>query len=334
MLLHHGYGIDIGTSTVKIYDQKADRIQKERDMIAVINNESVYAVGNEAYHLLGKTPENIEVITPMANGRISDVSLMEAVLHTLLDRCESRIGQSPALYFSVLPDMTEIERRAYHTIAHRGSLYRSRIYMIERPIADALSFKIPIDETNGTMIVNIGAQSTEISVIADSRVVISRMLPVGGHSINEAIVAAVRRRNHFLISPKTAKRLKLSLTDLSGGKMEARKVYGIDTKSGLPRQGIVTTYTVTSAVLSQVEMITAEISEFLKRIPPQIRTSVNRDGIYFCGGSTRITGLPKFLNDHLECAVMISGHYDLSTIHGIREVILNPELREWAEYVH
>lgn len=331
MLLHHGYGIDIGTSTVKIYDQKSDRIQKERNMIAILNNESVYAIGNEAYHLLGKTPENINVITPMANGRISDVSLMEAVLHTLLERCESRIGQSPALYFSVLPDMTEIEKRAYHTIAHRGSLSRSRIYMIERPVADALSFGIPIDQTNGSMIVNIGAQSTEISVIADARVVISHLLPVGGHSINEAIVAAVRRRNHFLISSKTAKRLKLSLTDLSGGKMEARKVFGIDTKSGLPRQGIVTTYTVTSAVLSQVQRITDEIARFLKRIPPQIRDSVSREGIYICGGSTRITGLPKYLNDHLDCAVILSGHYDLSTIFGIREIILHPEYSKWAK---
>jgi rod shape-determining protein MreB len=175
MLLHHGYGIDIGTSTVKIYDQKSDRIQKERNMIAILNNESVYAIGNEAYHLLGKTPENMEVITPVANGRISDVSLMEAVLHTLLERCDSRIGQAPALYFSVLPDMTEIEKRAYHTIAHRGNLSRSRIYMVERPIADALSFGIPVDRTNGTMIVNIGAQSTEISVITDARVVISHL---------------------------------------------------------------------------------------------------------------------------------------------------------------
>jgi rod shape-determining protein MreB len=330
MLLHHGYGIDIGTSTVKIYDQKSDRIKKERNMIAILNNESVYAIGNEAYHLLGKTPENMEVITPMANGRISDVSLMEAVLHTLLERCDSRIGQAPALYFSVLPDMTEIERRAYHTIAHRGNLSRSRIYMVERPIADALSFGIPVDKTNGTMIVNIGAQSTEVSVIADARVVISHLLPVGGHSINEAIVAAVRRRNHFLISAKTAKRLKLSLTDLSGGKMEARKVFGIDTKSGLPRQGIVTTHTVTSAVLTQVQRITDEIGKFLKRIPPQIRDNVYREGIYMCGGSTRITGLPKFMNDNLDCVVIISGHYDLSTIMGIKEVILRPEYSDLA----
>jgi rod shape-determining protein MreB len=331
MLLHHGFGIDIGTSSVKIYDQRSDRIQKERNMIAIFNNESVYAIGNEAYHLLGKTPETMRVITPMANGRISDVSLMEAVLHTLLSRCESRIGQSPALYFSVLPDMTEIERRAYHTIAHRGALNRSRIYAIERPIADALSFGIPVHQTNGTMIVNIGAQSTSMSVIADSRVVISHMLPVGGHSINEAIVAAVRRRNSFLISTKAAKRLKLSLTDLSGGKMEARKVYGIDTKSGLPRQGIVTTYTVSSAVSSQTALIAEEIDRFLKRIPPQIRSSIYEEGICFCGGSTRITGLPRFLNEHLDCAVRISGHYDLSTIFGLKEVMLHPELSDLAE---
>ena len=112
--------------------------------------------------------------------------------------------------------------------------------------------------------------------------------------------------------------------------MEARKVFGIDTKSGLPGQGIVTTYTVTSAVLTQVQRITDEIGKFLKRIPPQIRDNVNREGIYICGGSTRITGLPKFLNDNLDCAVIISGHYDLCTIMGIKEVILRPEYSDLA----
>ena len=144
MALHHSFGIDIGTSTVKIYDHSGGQIQKERNMIAIRDAESVFAIGNDAYDLFGKTPDNIEVYTPMANGRISDVSMMEAILHTLLERGQSRIGYGPSLYFSVPTDMTEIEKRAYHTIASRGMLRRSRIYMVERAIADAVAFDIPI----------------------------------------------------------------------------------------------------------------------------------------------------------------------------------------------
>lgn len=321
MRLHHDFGIDIGTSTVKIYDHRSDRIQKERNMIAIREGRSVHAIGNEAYRLFGRSPDSVEVVTPMTNGRISDVFLMEAVLHTLLARCQSRTGHRPAIYLSVPTDMTEIERRAYYTVAHRGKLRRSRIFLVEKPFADAIAFDIPLRGNSGSMIVNMGAQSTDLSVVADARVIISRAIPSGGHSINDAIIAAVRRKNQFLISEKTAKRLKLSLTDLDGAKMEARKVDGIDTANGLPRTGIVTTYTVTQAVEAQLAALCEEITRFLQRIPPQIRTGILDEGIYFCGGGTRFPGLPRFLNDHLDCAVRISGQYDLHTICGIKELI-------------
>ena len=56
MQLHNVYGVDLGTSTVKIYSQKRDTITKEKNMIAVRNHEDVLAVGNEAYEMFEKAP--------------------------------------------------------------------------------------------------------------------------------------------------------------------------------------------------------------------------------------------------------------------------------------
>ena len=95
MLFQHVYGIDLGAGTVKIYDWKKDAITKEKNMIAVRDRDTVFAVGNEAYEMFEKTPENIEVVTPMANGRISDVLLVEAILHTLLSRGSTTPGFPP-----------------------------------------------------------------------------------------------------------------------------------------------------------------------------------------------------------------------------------------------
>ena len=97
-------------------------------MIAVRDKDTVFAVGNEAYEMFEKSPENIDVVTPMSNGRISDVMLVEAILHTLLARCHTFMGYHPTLYFSVPMDMTEIEKRAYYSIAHRGKLKHCLLY--------------------------------------------------------------------------------------------------------------------------------------------------------------------------------------------------------------
>ena len=97
MLFQRVYGIDLGTSNVKIYDQKKDTITKEKNMIAVRDKDTVFAVGNEAYEMFEKSPENIDVVTPMSNGRISDVMLVEAILHTLLALCHTFMGYHPTL---------------------------------------------------------------------------------------------------------------------------------------------------------------------------------------------------------------------------------------------
>ena len=84
MKLRHVYGIDMGTGSVKIYDRNNNSIIKEYNMIALRGKDNVFAVGNDAYDIFEKTPENMELITPMSGGRIQNVLMMEAVLHLLL----------------------------------------------------------------------------------------------------------------------------------------------------------------------------------------------------------------------------------------------------------
>lgn len=255
---------------------------------------------------------------------------MEAVLHTLLGRLDSSMGYRPTLYFSVPMDMTELEKRAYYSIAHRGKLKKCRVFLVEKPIADALALGIPIQKTRGSLIVNIGAQSTEVSALADGRAIISRNISLGGKDFNAAVAAAVRRRNSFQISLKTAKRLKISLTDLTGGKQEGRRAMGIDTSTGLPRDGNVSCYTVTAAVQGVLEQLAEEIRKFLERTPPQVRSSILKEGIYFTGGSTKLPGIDSFFAERLGCQIQISGYFDLCTICGLKELITHPVLHRWA----
>lgn len=330
MQIHSTFGIDLGTSTVKIYDFKKDTITKEKNMIAIRNKEQLLAVGNEAYEMYGRTPVNIETITPMTNGRIANVPMMEAVLHTLLGRCGSRIGYWPELYFSAPPGMTEIEKRAYYAIAHRGKLRHCRMYLVDKPIADALALGIPLNKTRGSMIVNIGAQSTEISVIADARVLFTRLVPIGGKQFNDAISFLNSRKSNFIIGSKTAKRLKIAMADLENDKKEARKVRGVDQETGLPMEGIITSSLVNEAIEGKMNQIAEEIKLALERTPPQIHSHILKEGIYITGGSTRLVNIDRYLSKKLDCAVRLSQYYDLCTICGLKELITHDTLHKWA----
>ena len=237
MPFHKTFGVDLGTSTVKIYSQEQDTIISEKNMIAIRNQNQVLAVGNDAYGMYEKNPSNVSVISPMAYGKIADITHTEMVLQALLEKLggDGRFGND--LYLAVPSDLSEIEQRAYYTIGNSNR--KNKIYMVNKTIADAVALGIPINHTKGSMIVNIGAQSTEISVVEQGRVVLSKTLRIGGKQLNEAIVNEVRKQYNLHIGNRTARRLKFSLAYLKEDIREARKAVGVDCLSGLPRKGII-----------------------------------------------------------------------------------------------
>ena len=224
MFKNHVYGIDLGSNMIKIYSQNSNEILKEKNMIAIRNKDTVLAVGDEAYEIYEKNPTNVKVSSPMLNGMIANISHLEIMLQLLLDKTGRSVGRHPVIYFAVPVDMTEIEKRAYYSIAHTGQLRQSKVLLVERPIADALALGIPIMRTKGSMIVNIGAATTEISVIADTRVIISKVIPVGGDRLTQDILTTIRRKLNFSISERTAGRLKVSLANLEKVKINKRPV--------------------------------------------------------------------------------------------------------------
>ena len=56
MFFDNVYGVDLGTSSIKIYDSRKDTIIKEKNMVAVRNQDTLFAVGNEAYEMFEKIP--------------------------------------------------------------------------------------------------------------------------------------------------------------------------------------------------------------------------------------------------------------------------------------
>ena len=332
MFYHQEFGIDLGTDTIKIYDKRSDRVDIEKNMIALRDHSEIAAVGNAAYRILGREPENVKVHIPMSSGKINDILMVEAILHTLLFRQKHYIGHRPDLFFSVPTDMTEIERRAYASIARRGKLRNCNIYLVEKPIADALSLGISPGRTKGSMIINFGACSTELSVIASSRVILNRSINVCGNSIDARIVSSVRRKNSLYISRKIAEELKINLDLYKRNNSRSISLNGIDAATGLPRNGIVTLATIEKAITASFPELLSEIRKFMERIPPQIRGILSEEGITLCGGGSHIAGLDTYLKENLGCPVRLSTQFQFCTVNGLREIITHSGKKNVSDY--
>ena len=80
------YGIDLGTCNMKIYCKATNKILNEKNTVALINKNQVYAYGNAAYAMYEKAPETINVVFPVSCGVISELNILQNVLQEFLEK--------------------------------------------------------------------------------------------------------------------------------------------------------------------------------------------------------------------------------------------------------
>lgn len=330
MLSRNVFGVDLGTSAVKVYSLRKKRLLVEKNMIAIRNGSQVIAVGNDAFEMFEKNPPNISIDRPLVNGRIADVDEVEMLLRILLKRTDHRVGMNPVIYFSVPVNMSEIDKRAYYAVCNSGNFYAPKVYLVDRPICDAIALKIPVSRTEGSMILSLGAQSSKMSVISGGQVIISNSINIGGQQLNQAICEELRRSQNLLIGTRTARRLKAVLANLDHPADEARKVFGIDTLSGLPREAVITSEEISAVIEAEVARGAETVRSFLERIPPQIAGFVREEGIFLTGGTARIPGIGRYLSKVVGCPVRPSEDYELATVRGLEKVMKHKEFKQWA----
>ena len=85
MLIKKTYGIDLGSSTIKVYSFLRNKTYLEKNMIAS-KGRRIIAVGNEAYDMFEKSPVDIVVNSPMAFGMIANLELQEIALYSMMKK--------------------------------------------------------------------------------------------------------------------------------------------------------------------------------------------------------------------------------------------------------
>lgn len=90
MLFEKTYGIDLGSSSVKVYSLFKNKSYMEKNMIAS-RGHKIIAVGNEAYEMFEKSPAEVAVCSPMSFGMIcqSGTAGDRAVQYDTQDRSHS-----------------------------------------------------------------------------------------------------------------------------------------------------------------------------------------------------------------------------------------------------
>ena len=319
-------GIDLGTSNILVTITGKGIVYNEPAAIAIDKETmSVIAVGNEAKVMIGRTPDNISAIKPMAKGVIADLTATGLMLKQILSKvCKKYSAGRPRVVVGVPTDITEVETRAVQeAIMQAGA---KEVHLIEEPVAAAIGASMEIVDASGNIIVDIGGGTTEVAIISLGGIVVTHALRVAGNELDQDIINYIKREYNVLIGENTAEEIKKEIGNAAPlVSKKAKSVKGRDLATGLPKEIVITSDQVEEAMRESIRKIIDIIKLTLEQTPPELSSDIMEKGIMLAGGGALIENFDKLLSQETGIPVYIAEEPLKSVVVGTERVLENIE---------
>ena len=175
------------------------------------------------------------------------------------------------------------------------------------------------------MIVNIGAETTEISVLSLGGIVISKSVKIGGNKLDDCIISHIRKVYNLVIGSKTAESLKKEIGSAIKCDEKFAPGFGRNVLSGLPVSVDISSDVVYQAIIDPLHSIMDSIKVILERTPPELAADIIKNGIYVSGGTSNINNLEAFISGETNLKVNVVENPSESVVRGLMGVVSNPE---------
>jgi len=300
-------GIDLGTANTLIHMNGRGIVLEEPSVVAVDRAQGrIIAVGQEAKAMMGRTPAHLSVVRPLKDGVIADLAVTRAMLEHFIGRVHRGRGfLSPRVMIGVPSSITEVERRAVIHAAETAGARQAQT--IEETMAAALGAGLPINEPNGSMIVDIGGGTTEVGLIALGGIVTAASIRVGGDKIDEALRSYLRHEHHLEVGALSVERLKIEFASAHLVMPDKRvPVRGRSLLSGLPALVEISTGDLRAAIREPIESIIETIRTLLESAPPELCADITQSGLVLSGGGALLRGLDAAIERALGVPVRLA----------------------------
>lgn len=312
-------GIDFGTHSTIITTQDNGIVIHEPSVVSINEKTGeIIAVGEEARDMIGKTPPHITTHQPLIDGVVSDFEVAEKMLKHFINQIHREtfsILPRPRVIISAPLNITEVERKAIEdAVMSAGG---REALLVEEPMAAAIGSRIPIQDSTGHMVVNIGAGTTGIAVISLSGIVMSRSLRVGGDELNRDIINYIKDHFKLLLGDKTAEQVKVLIGSAhERAKLLEAKVRGRDMTSGLPKEIVVNSSHLREAMSRSITNIIDNIRSVIEHTPPELVADIYERGILLSGGTAHLRGLDYRIAEELDIPVKVADDPVTAVVRG------------------
>jgi rod shape-determining protein MreB and related proteins len=327
--------IDLGTANTLVFVKGQGIVLSEPSVVAIdIKTDKVVAVGSAAKRMLGRTPGNIVAMRPLKDGVIADFEVTEKMLAYFIRKVQpQRLFRSfigPRVVVCVPSGVTGVELRAVKEATESAGARQA--YTIEEPLAAAIGTGLPVNEAQGSMVVDVGGGTSEVAVISLGSIVTNSSIRIAGDDIDDAISSYIQKEYKLAIGTQTAEQLKIELgSAFRLEEEESAEIRGRDLVTGLPKTIVITSEEIREAISIPVDAVLAAVRDTLDRTPPELASDIMDRGMILAGGGAllrhlderlrRETGIPVHVADDALMCVAIGSGRSLEEINSYRSAL-------------
>ncbi|HVV39126.1 MAG TPA: rod shape-determining protein [Candidatus Paceibacterota bacterium] len=289
-------GIDLGTANTLVFIPGRGVVLNEPSVVAISEiDKRILAVGAEAKEMIGRTPGEIIAYRPLKDGVIADYRVTQAMLRYFIRKAMGKYKIfKPEVMVSVPTGVTSTERRAVVEAAIRAGAKNA--YVVKESVLAAIGAGIPIQESRGHMVVDIGGGTTDVAVISLGGIVASTSVKCAGDRLDHAIADYMKKVYNLGVGEKTAESIKIAIGSAVPVEDElVMTVRGRDFITGLPRSTELKTNDVVKAIGKELREIVKAIRDVLQETPPELASDIIDSGITMTGGTSQLRNFPELV---------------------------------------
>ena len=343
-------GVDLGSNNTLIYLKDRGIIIDEPTMIArqkkkrwtglsapKSKKSGPIAFGFKAKEMVNREPKQIEVVSPIKNGIISDLEALENLISYYLRLVYEIPSKYPKIFkprviVGVPSSINQVQKRAVKSVFLNAGA--KEVILLEEVVLAAIGIGLPINSSSGLVIVDVGGGKTEVSVISMGGVVVGRGIKTAGNDLDNSIINYVKMKYGILIGPNSAERIKMEVGNLDkDGDKKTALVRGRDLESGLPKTVKITEIEIKEAMAMDLTKIVKLVSLVLDETPPELMEDILKRGIVMIGNGGKISGLDQLIEAETKIFTKVLEEPGMMVIKGCGELIQNREMLKQIKLV-
>lgn len=324
-------GIDLGSSKTVIFS--SSKVVLELPSAVTVDSETWEPVyfGEKAKQTMGRTPESLTTVTPIERGVISDYDIAEAMLKRYMNRAFGNKILRPRIMATLPAGLTELQHHSLSNVVESAG--GRNVSVIEGPLAVAFGLGLDFSRPKGTLIVDIGAGTTDIAVISMGGIAVCESFKTASSDLDAQIIRYVRKEYNVEIGPLTAEMIKIKIGSAVKRDIEVAVVAkGRNVFSGLPESFEISSGEVFEAISDTVDVICGAVRQVLNKTDPDLVGDITEDGMYLTGGGSELAGLDVKLNRYLGIEIHKPDDPSHSVVKGAAVALKNPHLLKNIDY--